>query len=65
MVEFWHDAMANKEVIPVLGMSIGAKRDDEHVRNETRSRSRSGSGLCITGECSLLTGCVLTDMHSW
>ena len=63
MVEFWHDAMANKEVLPVLGMSIGAKRDDEHVRNGTCSGS--GSGLCITGGSSLLTGCVLRDMHSW
>lgn len=65
MVEFWHDAMANKEVLPVLGMSIGAKRDDEHVRNETRSGSRSGSGLFVTGGSSLLTGCVLTVMYSW
>ena len=63
MVEFWHDAMANKEVIPVLGMSIGANRDDKHLRNGTRSGS--GSGLCITGGNSLLTGCVLRDMHSW
>ena len=37
--------------------------DDEHVRNETRSGS--GSGLCITGGSSLLTDCVLTDMHYW
>ena len=63
MVEFWHDAMANKEVLPVLGTSTGAKRDDEHVRNETRSGS--GSGLCFTGGSSLLTGCVLRGMHSW
>ena len=35
--------------------------DDEHVRNVTRS----GSGLCVTGGSSLLTGCVLTDMYSW
>ena len=63
MVDCWHDAIANKEVLPVLGMSLGAKRDDEHMRNETCSGS--GSGLCITGGNSLLTGCVLTVKHSW
>ena len=65
MVEFWHDAMANKEVLPVLGTSTGAKRDDEHVRIRNETRSGSGSGLCITGGSSLLTGCVLRGMHSW
>ena len=53
--------MVNMEITTNTGKSTGANSDDLHVRDETRS----GSGLCVTGGSSLLTGCVLTDMYSW